>query len=427
MPNIDLTVKDKRADGTGVIVCGNSDYTVTWELDEEWVDYDTKTMRVCLADGTYIDTVFSGTVCPVPVLSVTGWVSIGLFAGDIHTSTPATLIAVEAITTPAGSPAAPTEDVYAQIMERLAELEAIDTEDIEKAVREYLTENPIAAASMRVEGGYIQFSPDGEAWDNVIAIADLQGEKGDTGPRGEKGADGNTPVKGVDYWTEADKAELVEDVLEQVPSGSGDSSLGITGATVGQTVKITAVDEDGSPTAWEPVDMPTDKVSNQFRLIRTVTIPEDITTDTSGVAFAERSGGGITFAFDTDEAGQPFSVCELIIRSVAGTPHSASSFAMDITRATPAYIAQVIGPAIAIGVNGATSRSEAYVALHADKSATTFGATFNGGETNNVTNPVVLPSKYFPRATVIEKINCFMSNLANYGFSAGSTFTFLGR
>lgn len=34
-------------------------------------------------------------------------------------------------------------------------------------------------------------------------------------------------------------------------------SMGITGATVGQIAKITAVDTDGVPTAWSPVDMPT--------------------------------------------------------------------------------------------------------------------------------------------------------------------------
>lgn len=34
-------------------------------------------------------------------------------------------------------------------------------------------------------------------------------------------------------------------------------SMGITGASVGQIAKITAVDESGVPTAWEAVDMPT--------------------------------------------------------------------------------------------------------------------------------------------------------------------------
>lgn len=38
--------------------------------------------------------------------------------------------------------------------------------------------------------------------------------------------------------------------------GGSDRSLGLTGATVGQIAKITAVDESGKPTAWNPVDMP---------------------------------------------------------------------------------------------------------------------------------------------------------------------------
>lgn len=43
----------------------------------------------------------------------------------------------------------------------------------------------------------------------------------------------------------------------EVESGGGnDRSLGITGAQVGQIAKITAVDTNGKPTKWEPVDMP---------------------------------------------------------------------------------------------------------------------------------------------------------------------------
>lgn len=40
-----------------------------------------------------------------------------------------------------------------------------------------------------------------------------------------------------------------------IEEGGSDLSLGITGAQVGQIAKITAVDTDGKPTAWEPVDM----------------------------------------------------------------------------------------------------------------------------------------------------------------------------
>lgn len=37
---------------------------------------------------------------------------------------------------------------------------------------------------------------------------------------------------------------------------TADNTLGLTGATVGQIAKISAVDDNGKPTAWEPVDMP---------------------------------------------------------------------------------------------------------------------------------------------------------------------------
>lgn len=40
---------------------------------------------------------------------------------------------------------------------------------------------------------------------------------------GLKGADGKTPVKGTDYWTAADKAEIVNDTLAALPKWTGGS------------------------------------------------------------------------------------------------------------------------------------------------------------------------------------------------------------
>lgn len=54
----------------------------------------------------------------------------------------------------------------------------------------------------------------------------IQGEKGDPGPVGPKGADGK--------------------------DGAG---MDVIGAKIGQIAKITAVDTQGKPTGWEPVDM----------------------------------------------------------------------------------------------------------------------------------------------------------------------------
>lgn len=62
--------------------------------------------------------------------------------------------------------------------------------------------------------------------------------------------------------------------------GSGtDLSLGVTGATVGQIAKITAVDVDGVPTKWEPVDMPSGGGEKTLSLIASY----DFTDNTASV------------------------------------------------------------------------------------------------------------------------------------------------
>lgn len=194
MPEIKIKIRDKRAGGTGTVICGNSDYTVVWDLDDEWTPYGTRTMRVNLADGSYQDVVFTGSTAALPVLSTPGWASVGLYAGDLHTSRAADLRVLPSVTTPGGAPADPAEDVYAQITEKLNQLIAVQPESVAQAVADYLTEHP-AVSSMRVEDGYIQFSGDGENWDNVVALARLKGPKGDTGatgPQGPKGDPGDT-------------------------------------------------------------------------------------------------------------------------------------------------------------------------------------------------------------------------------------------
>lgn len=58
-------------------------------------------------------------------------------------------------------------------------------------------------------------------------------------------------------------------------SGGTDLALGITGATVGQIAKITAVDSDGKPTAWTPVDMPSGD-GETWELITEVTLDDAV-------------------------------------------------------------------------------------------------------------------------------------------------------
>ena len=53
---------------------------------------------------------------------------------------------------------------------------------------------------------------------NISSVPAIKGDKGD---KGDTGADGYTPVRGTDYWTEADKAEIVDELKpSQVTSGT---------------------------------------------------------------------------------------------------------------------------------------------------------------------------------------------------------------
>lgn len=244
MPDINITVAHKVAvSDTQSIVCDNSDYTVHWTLDDEWSAYDTKTMRTIYMDGTYTDTVFSGGVVSLPVCTVPGVVQIGLFAGDIRTSRVAILRALPSVRSAAGAPEDPPKNVYDQLMELIKGLGGVDPEAIKTAVAEYLAAHPIEETDPTVpewakaetkptysakEVGAIAQADLQAATDAALAQAKASGEfDGATGPQGPAGAPGK--------------------------DGAG---MDITGATVGQIAKISAVDASGVPTAWSPVDIP---------------------------------------------------------------------------------------------------------------------------------------------------------------------------
>ena len=66
-----------------------------------------------------------------------------------------------------------------------------------------------------------------------------QGPQGEPGAPGAPGQDGHTPVKGTDYWTETDKAEIVADVIAAIPGGGGGSGLPeVTAADNGKFLRV---------------------------------------------------------------------------------------------------------------------------------------------------------------------------------------------
>lgn len=105
--------------GPEYVVCDNSDYTVVWQLDEEWAQFEHRTMQVNYKDGTYERVLFTGDTCALPAIPVPGPVHVGLFAGDIHTTRPARLLAVRSATTDSGEERDPMPNGYAQAIEAL--------------------------------------------------------------------------------------------------------------------------------------------------------------------------------------------------------------------------------------------------------------------------------------------------------------------
>ena len=81
-----------------------------------------------------------------------------------------------------------------------------------------------------------------------------QGETGATGPQGPKGDPGETGPQGPQGETGATGPQGPQG--ETGPQGPAGPALAVTNtAAVGQTIKVSAVDENGQPTGWEAVDM----------------------------------------------------------------------------------------------------------------------------------------------------------------------------
>ena len=180
---------------------------------------------------------------------------------------------------------APTDQMTLQTIQRqigdLADLTTEAKENLVAAINEAAASGGSGSMDLRVADGYVQYSTDGgSTWENLIAIAELKGDKGDPGTAGK---DGHSPVvtatkSGKTTTISVDGAAIatVEDGADGAPGKDG-AGMDITGARVGQIAKIAAVDAYGVPAAWSPADMPSGG-SSDFVITGTVT-GETLTTD----------------------------------------------------------------------------------------------------------------------------------------------------
>lgn len=190
MPLINIEVRNKKAiSPQDHIVCGNADYQIGFHFDEEWNEHEVKTARF-IYGGRVVDVVFQGDVVDAPVISNAKVCAVGVFAGDLRTTTPAFIPCDKSIRCGSGAPVEPTPDVYDQIMEMLNQgggngAPGKDGEDGEDGF------SPIVTLTETDEGVDIAVT-DKEGTKTATVKHGEKGEKGDPGEAGGSSGGGMT-------------------------------------------------------------------------------------------------------------------------------------------------------------------------------------------------------------------------------------------
>lgn len=118
----------------------------------------------------------------------------------------------------------------------------------------------------------------------IITITDRNGTTTATVSNGPKGDPGDDYILTEEDKTEIaeEAADIVDDALSEVigdpdgavPAVPGYMALGITGAETGQVAAVSAVDENGVPTAWGAVGLPSG--GSGWVFLKDVTVEEDV-------------------------------------------------------------------------------------------------------------------------------------------------------
>lgn len=129
MPDITIRVREKIAQtvGSPSIVCGNTGYHAIFDLDAEWDEYELITMRVAWTDTfsgqprhTDVPYIRSIGFAEIPAITDAYEVQLGVYAGDIRTSTPARIPCERCITDGGTYHEDPEPQTYAALLELLA-------------------------------------------------------------------------------------------------------------------------------------------------------------------------------------------------------------------------------------------------------------------------------------------------------------------
>jgi hypothetical protein len=120
---IDVKQKIASVEGTPIIVCGNSDYTMSFTFDDEWNDEKNKVARFRFKKfglKKFIDMPIHDDTCRVPKLVGIGLVRVGVYAGNLKTTTGAKIECQKSILCDdAEEMAEPFENLYDELHSEL--------------------------------------------------------------------------------------------------------------------------------------------------------------------------------------------------------------------------------------------------------------------------------------------------------------------
>lgn len=177
MRDLHIIVNNKIAtylNRDGSIVCRNKDYQIVFSFDSEWDAYGMKVARFIWNNG-YRDIPFTGNTVAVPEIFNAKQLKVGVYAGDLNTTTPAVIDCEGSILCEHGLEEIPepTPELYRQILEecgvlasRVAKLEENEVPGGSGAtVEEVLAAMPKVSAVdfSNFENGSFAETVDGEA------------------------------------------------------------------------------------------------------------------------------------------------------------------------------------------------------------------------------------------------------------------------
>lgn len=125
MDNIVIRIRDRRAMlmTQSYIVNGNTGYVIEFDFDSEWDEFAEKTARFVYCDKQgarhWIDVPITGNTCNTPKLERIDRVEVGVYAGNIRTSTQSTISCIRSITCMLGKSQSMKRDFYNECMELL--------------------------------------------------------------------------------------------------------------------------------------------------------------------------------------------------------------------------------------------------------------------------------------------------------------------